>query len=282
MIRPNAIEIFSTCPASNAVARARYLGVVADVAAWSERAGCAGVLVLSGREYVDPWLLTQLIVQQTSALLPLVTVHAGDVSAPAVTKQVASFAFLHGRRIALNLVAEDGEGDALVAFVSDIDRRIGPSLNHKHAPRIPKSLAPRWFVSAGDARGFEAALNARVTPIRNAAAAGPSTPSAAPCHAVRVGVIARDRADHAWTIARSRFPCDRRETNEDERYWLAPMREYHATCPYLVGSYDAIAQELSRYVERGCRTLILDTPTHPDDLEHAMAAIGRALTPAAA
>ena len=55
------IEIFSACPPSTHIARARYLACVADVARWSERAGCTGILVHSDNSLVDPWMLSQVI-----------------------------------------------------------------------------------------------------------------------------------------------------------------------------------------------------------------------------
>jgi alkanesulfonate monooxygenase len=66
------VQIFSTCPQPKATPRSRYLQEVADVARWSEDAGCAGILVYTDNSIVDPWLVSQVILQSTERLAPLV------------------------------------------------------------------------------------------------------------------------------------------------------------------------------------------------------------------
>jgi alkanesulfonate monooxygenase len=72
-IGSGGVEVFSTCPPSKGREGAAYLQHVADVARWSEQAGCRGILVYSDNSLVDPWLVSQLI-QATEALCPLVAV----------------------------------------------------------------------------------------------------------------------------------------------------------------------------------------------------------------
>ena len=45
-------------------------------------------------------------------------------------------------------------------------------------------------------------------------------------------------------------------------------------CPYLVGSYEQVAEELARYIGAGYRTVILDIPPSEDELAHTFAAFG--------
>src|SRR5690606_17061764 len=94
---------------------------------------------------------------------------------------------------------------------------------------------------------------------------------------IRVGIITRECDEQAWKIARQRFPEDRSgqlthqlamKTSdsawhrqlaqlgelEDTPYWLVPFKNYKTFCPYLVGSYDRVAQELSRYLAVGFTT----------------------------
>jgi alkanesulfonate monooxygenase len=47
-----------------------------------------------------------------------------------------------------------------------------------------------------------------------------------------------------------------------------PFERDRLLCPYLVGSYDRVADEVARYVEAGCRTFIIDVPAAPEELEH--------------
>jgi len=50
----SSIEVFSTCLQSKDIDKRLYLQNVADVARWSEEAGCKGILV-----YTDNLVLTQ-------------------------------------------------------------------------------------------------------------------------------------------------------------------------------------------------------------------------------
>src|SRR5262247_2400804 len=106
-----SIEVFSTCPYSSAVERERFLPYVMDVARWSEQAGCRGILVYTDNSTVDPWLVSQIIIQSTEALCPLVAVQPVYMHPYSVAKMVATLGFLHGRRVFLNMVAGGFKND---------------------------------------------------------------------------------------------------------------------------------------------------------------------------
>jgi alkanesulfonate monooxygenase len=55
-----------------------------------------------------------------------------------------------------------------------------------------------------------------------------------------------------------------------------PFENYKTFCPYLVGSYERVGDELARYIAIGYRTFILDVPADPDDLGHMRMAFVRA------
>src|SRR5438045_9712151 len=119
---------------------------------------------------------------------------------------------------------------------------------------------------------------------------------------IRVGVIARESADDAWEVARSRFPEDRQgqlthrlamrvsDSSWHERlsrlgeqpvsdvnpYWLVPFENYKTFCPYLVGSYERVSAELTRYMSLGFGTFILDVPPSAEELEHTAVAFDTA------
>src|SRR5947208_3642917 len=98
-------EIFSTCPQSNAVAREDFLGNVAQVARWSERYGCKGILIYTDNSLVDPWLLAQVVIENTATLCPLVAVQPVYMHPYSVAKMVSSLSFLYDRQVYLNMVA---------------------------------------------------------------------------------------------------------------------------------------------------------------------------------
>ncbi len=111
---------------------------------------------------------------------------------------------------------------------------------------------------------------------------------------IRIGIVARDDPDEAWRAAHERFPADRKgqiahalatsvsdsqwhhqlsaidpRPADDHPYWLHPFQNYQTFCPYLVGSYDRVAQEVARYLHAGVATVILDVPASPEELGHA-------------
>ena len=128
---------------------------------------------------------------------------------------------------------------------------------------------------------------------------------------MRVGVITRETSAEAWDVAYRLFPKSRKgqlthqlamkvtdsrwhrqiselgaytDTHESP-YWLGPFENYKTFCPYLVGSYARVSDEIGGYLERGFRTFILDIPPSQEELLHAGRAFRRAaqttLSPAA-
>src|ERR1700719_5360532 len=109
------IEIFSTTPQSKDFPRETYVQQVIDVASWSEQAGCTAILVYTDNSIVDPWLVSNIILQNTKRLCPLVAIQPVYMHPYSVAKMVASFGHLYGRRIYLNMVAGGFKND-LVAL----------------------------------------------------------------------------------------------------------------------------------------------------------------------
>jgi len=161
-------------------------------------------------------------------------------------------------------------------------------------PKIPPELVPEIFVSGTSAAGIAAAQKIGATSISY-----PGTPSGetiirgAPA-GIRIGIIAREESKKAWRIAHERYPIDRKgqfahamarrvsdsswyeQLSEiDERpaehrspYWLVPFKNYKTFCPYLVGSYDEVRREVSKYIREGFQTFILDVPASREELHH--------------
>jgi alkanesulfonate monooxygenase len=158
-------------------------------------------------------------------------------------------------------------------------------------PRIPSALVPEVFVSGTSAAGVKAAEEIGATSISY-----PGTPSETNCKGVkagiRIGIIARDESRKAWQIAHKRFPADRKgqvthalarkvsdsawyeqlselgDTPADSPYWLVPFKNYKTFCPYLVGSYGEVRREVSKYIQAGVQTFILDVPPDREELYH--------------
>ena len=88
------MRIYTTCPPSTAMDRTGYVSTVRDVARWSDRAGFAGILVYTDNSLVDPWLVSQIVVENTEHLCPLVAVQPVYAHPYTVAKLIASLAHL--------------------------------------------------------------------------------------------------------------------------------------------------------------------------------------------
>src|SRR5690349_8633743 len=105
-----SIQFFATCPQSKDFGRADYLQRVVEVAHWSESAGCTGILIYTDNSIVDPWLVAQIVIENTERLCPLVAVQPAYMHPYSAAKMVTSYAYLYGRRIFLNMVAGGFKG----------------------------------------------------------------------------------------------------------------------------------------------------------------------------
>ena len=121
---PKTIRTFSTCAPSNKVERSEYLEHVIRVAQWSEAAGCEGILVYTDNGLVDPWLVSQIIIESTERLCPLVAIQPVYMHPYSVAKMITTIGHLYDRRMWINLVAGGFKND-LTALGDDTahDRR---------------------------------------------------------------------------------------------------------------------------------------------------------------
>src|SRR5213594_12000 len=141
------LEVFSTCTQSTDGDREAYVQRVADVARWSERVGCKGILVYSDNRLVDPWLVSHVVIQNTTRLCPLVAVQPVYMHPYAVAKMAASYGHLYGRRIYLNMVAGGFKND-LVALNDPTphDRRYDRLIEYTQViRRLAEASAPVTF-----------------------------------------------------------------------------------------------------------------------------------------
>lgn len=326
------VALFTTCPPSNRTDRASYLAHVTDVARWSDAAGCEGILVYTDNGLVDPWLVSQIIITHTEHLCPLVAVQPAYMHPYTVAKMAASFAHLHGRRIYLNMVA-GGFGNDLAALndrtphderyarlveyttiIMELLRQPGPVTYSgryftvtglKMTPPLPEDLLPGVFVSGSSAAGLGAAQALGATAVqypKPAAECEAQPPPAGTRLGIRVGIVGREAAEDAWSVAHERFPPDRKgqlthqlamkvsdsewhrqlselarvSAGQENPYWLFPFENYKTFCPYLVGDYDRVAEEIGRYQGVGCRTFLMDVPASAEELEHIRTVFARA------
>jgi alkanesulfonate monooxygenase len=71
-------------------------------------------------------------------------------------------------------------------------------------------------------------------------------------------------------------PTAKHAKTDRSPYWLRPFENYKTFCPYLVGSYEQVAEELARYITLGYMTFILDVPPSQEELRHVNIVFDRA------
>lgn len=233
------VEVFSTCVQSTDFRGGDFARGVADVARWSERYGCRGILVYSDNRLVDPWLVSHIILESTERLCPLVAVQPIYMHPYVVAKMAASFGYLYRRRIYLNMVAggfkndlvalndptpHDRRYDRLVEYTLIIKRLLADSgpvtfegefyevKNLKLTPPLPEDLFPGIFVSGSSEAGQRAARALGATAVKYPKPPDEEMPPAEEDveAGIRVGIIAREDEGEAWAVAYARFPEDRR------------------------------------------------------------------------
>jgi alkanesulfonate monooxygenase len=326
------VRIFSTCPQSKDGPRGEYLQRVADVARWSEEAGCEGILVYTDNSIVDPWLVSQVILQSTARLAPLVATQPVYMHPYSVAKMVASLGFLYRRRLWLNMVAGGFKNDLaalndgtahdkryqrLVEYTLVIKKLLESPApvtfegefykvrNLRMTPPLDAELVPGILISGSSPAGLEAALAIGATAVKYPRPPkeylGAPAPEGIGC-GVRVGIIARETEAEAWQVAEARFPADRRgqiahqlamkvsdshwhkqlseaaQANgmREGAYWMWPFENYKTFCPYLVGDYAQVAEQIALYMHVGYRTFILDIPPSREELGHIRTVFARA------
>jgi alkanesulfonate monooxygenase len=234
------LRVYATCPQSKDVDAAEYGDRVADVARWSEDAGCHGILVYTDNGIADPWLVAQQVIEATETLRPLVAVQPVYMSPYSVAKMVTSLAYLHRRAVDLNMLAGGFRNDLLaLGDETPHDDRYKRTIEYTRiitgllkgetvtftgrwykvknlhlSPSLPGELAPGLTISGSSPAGLAAAeeidaLAVRYPkPVEDEEREDGARPTAG--LGVRVGVVARESGGEAWRVARERFREDRR------------------------------------------------------------------------
>jgi alkanesulfonate monooxygenase len=236
-IDSEGVEVFSTCPQSKDVDQREYLRRVEDVARWSDEAGYRGILVYTDNGIVDPWLTSQVILRATERLCPLIAIQPIYMHPYTAAKMVSTYAYLHERRIYLNMLAGGFKNDLaalndqtphddryvrtveytqiMKRLLSDpdgltFDGKYCTVTNLKLTPPLPPELFPGILISGSSEAGRAAAEAIGATPVKYPKPPGEEEEGEGVGAGVRLGIIARDDAEEAWRVALERFPEDRK------------------------------------------------------------------------
>ncbi len=332
-VRAHDLKIFSTCPLSAKASPENCIRELREFARSSEAAGHEGVLVVTDNSQLDPWLVSQVIIEATDRLCPLVAIQPAYMHPYSVAKMITSLAHLYSRRLYLNMVAGGFKNDLqalndltphderyarlmeYTTVIQDLLRTADPVGfegryykvgNLKLTPPLPPELMPGVLVSGSSEAGMDTARRLKAIAVeypKPPAECAAAPPLGVAARGIRIGIVARAGDDEAWAIARARYPEDRKgqlthqlamkvsdsswhrqlselgkaEPGAENPYWLIPFQNYKAVCPFLVGSYDRVADEVARYVEAGYRTFILDVPASLEEMQHTGAVFERAV-----
>lgn len=233
-------RVYSTCPAS---ARQkdykRYKKSVIRTAQWSEDAGCEGMLIYVDNSMLDPWLIGQLVIENTFHLSPLVALQPVYMHPFSAAKMVSSLSALYQRRVDLNLVAggfrndlialndptpHDARYERLAEYAKvmlDLLRHNSPVTyegryyqvrNLTLQPALPSGLLPEVLMSGSSSAGLNSARAIGAIPVQYPEPPeNYARPEGSPLggRGLRIGIIARADEEEAWRVALDRFPEDR-------------------------------------------------------------------------
>ncbi len=196
------------------------------------------MLVYSENGLVDPWLVSQTIIEVTERLVPLVAVQPVYMHPYAVAKMVSSIAYMYERPLELNLVAGGFKNDlaALGDEASHDDRytrllEYGQIIRHlatqtaplthsgryyrahelRLQPPVAPAYAPAFMISGSSDAGATAARALGATAIRYPHPPGEERmlDGEGQANGLRLGIIVREDREEAWRVAYERFPEDR-------------------------------------------------------------------------
>ena len=237
------LQVYSTCCTSKDTDSGAYLQRVIDVARWSEKAGCRGILIYADNGIVDPWTVCQAILANTKEICPLLAIQPIYMHPFSVAKKISSLAFLYQRRVCLNMLAggfrndllalndptpHDERYDRLVEYTNIIQRlcenprgitqegKYNCVRNLKLSLPLSPELQPHYMMSGSSPAGLAAAAETNAIAIQYPKPAahnqgqGVVDRGGSLSTGVRVGIVARATSEEAWSIAEERFPEDRR------------------------------------------------------------------------
>jgi alkanesulfonate monooxygenase len=197
------------------------------------------MLIYTDNSLVDPWLVSQIVIESTRSQCPLVAVQPVLMHPYCVAKMVSTLGFLHSRRVFLNMVAGGFKND-LAAFndMTAHDRRYERLVEYTQIiqglleggavtftgqfyqvkdlrlnPRLSPGLLPGILMSGSSEAGWAAARRTGAIAIQYPEPPGksePAFPKEAGPHGIRIGIVTRPSQEDAWQVALARFPGDRK------------------------------------------------------------------------
>ena len=262
------IELFTTTPQSVEFDRYLFLKELRKISRHSENYGYTGILVYSDNRLADPWMMTGIILGETTHLLPMIALHPMYMHPYTVAKKIATIGLIYDRKIALNLVAggfvndlnsigdftpHDKRYERLAEYAEIIQLLLTSNKavtykgefyeikNLKLQPVLPEHLQPKYYLSGSSdiSQKTAARIGAKLIeypePTSDYVKSGRTNGSG--IRGIRVGILARHTHDKAWSDARTRFPETRAGELSHHLANKVSDSEWHKTLSKLNG-YD--------------------------------------------
>lgn len=302
------------------------LKLVARNADLAEGNGLDGLLIFYNHTTFDPWITAGTILHTSRSLTPIVALQPYATPPFTAAKTIHSLVRLHGRRVDVNLITgaareeldqvgepldHDGRYERAIEYAGILRSLLSADqpLTHEgryyryrnlraHA-RLAPDLTPRVFVagsSPSSRRAAAAVGDVAIThpePVERFSSTFLDGPGPRPGIGIRVGIVARETGDEAWSAARARYPSDRRAELQvamkrrsesdwsrrlarlagpdgvhDEVYWTGAYRSGKGSTPLLVGTHREVADYLERYLALGVGTVILGGALDEEELRN--------------
>jgi alkanesulfonate monooxygenase len=330
----NGLEVFGTATVPRLPPSYEFHPWLTTLAQRAERHQFTGLLVFYDHMILDPWAVAGVVLQQSSTLTPLVAMQPYSLPPFTAAKIISSLTSLYRRRIDLNIVtgAAPEELDQ-VRDELDHDRRYARASEYltvlRHLlgtdepvtwngeyyqlkgmqinSRLPEELLPRVFVAGSSEaarRLGEEVGDVMITHPEPVATFADNFVAVREKIGreigVRLGIVARQTGEQAWTAALDGHQVDRaarlrtllkRESQSewnrrlarlaaeasvyDEVYWTGPYSTGRTGAPFLVGSYDEVAAYLDRYIALGVTKLLLTKVDSGEEFGHTRAVLSR-------
>ncbi|MBZ5522427.1 MAG: LLM class flavin-dependent oxidoreductase [Acidobacteriia bacterium] len=239
------IDVYTSSPAEHNISGETYLSRLRQVAQWSDRHGCRGMLIYTDNRSIDPWVMAQDVISHTETLSPLIAVQPVYMHPYAAAQKIAALARVYGRSVDLNFVAggfqfdlnalddrvpHDARYERLSEYGLIVKRllageRVSIQGDHyrvfglKLEWKTESSLLPRITVSGSSPAGLKCAEALHATAVTypkpiGASQAPDGTDAGQSCNGlatgIRIGILARETRDEAWQQAMAWFPEDTR------------------------------------------------------------------------
>lgn len=217
---------------------------VVRLARTCESVGFTGALLHYNHRTVDAWQLASYLLDRTTSFVPLIAVQPYSAAPFTVAKAIATIAYLHGRRVDLNMVSGSSpwelkdicdplshteryerlgefiqvlqgllglEGDERFSFVGEHYRY---ETLHYFESGMNKDLMPQFFMAGASGAGKWTAsergccLITNPEPIEKFVNGFATSIDASKGSGVRFGIISRESDTEAWDVAKAYFPFD--------------------------------------------------------------------------